>query len=119
MDYALSDEQDRFQQSVKDFVDREVKPVAREIDEVAIFPEELFKKCAANGYLGWSAMMMGVRAGTPGTSEPAATMASWGQARRQARLRVHVSRNASSGRAPGGRRLFAGKREPPESVAAP
>jgi alkylation response protein AidB-like acyl-CoA dehydrogenase len=52
MDYALSDEQDRFQQSVKDFVDREVKPVAREVDDAAIFPEKLFKKCAANGYLG-------------------------------------------------------------------
>ncbi len=52
MDYSLSEEQDRFQQSVKDFVDREVKPVARAIDEQAVFPEQLFKKCAANGYLG-------------------------------------------------------------------
>ena len=52
MDYSLSEEQDRFQQSVRDFVDREVKPVARAIDEQAVFPEKLFKKCAANGYLG-------------------------------------------------------------------
>jgi alkylation response protein AidB-like acyl-CoA dehydrogenase len=52
MDYSLSEEQDRFQQSVRDFVDREVKPVARAIDEQAVFPEQLFKKCAANGYLG-------------------------------------------------------------------
>jgi len=52
MDYSLSEEQARFQQSVTDFVDREVKPEARAIDEQAIFPEQLFKKCAANGYLG-------------------------------------------------------------------
>jgi alkylation response protein AidB-like acyl-CoA dehydrogenase len=52
MDYSLSEEQSRFRQSVRDFVDREVKPVARAIDEQAIFPEKLFKKCAANGYLG-------------------------------------------------------------------
>ncbi len=52
MDYSLSEEQDRFQQSVRDFVDREVKPVARAVDEQAVFPEQLFKKCAANGYLG-------------------------------------------------------------------
>jgi len=52
MDYSLSEEQDRFQHSVRDFVDREVKPVARAVDEQAIFPEQLFKKCAANGYLG-------------------------------------------------------------------
>ena len=52
MDYSLSEEQNRFQQSVRDFVDREVKPVAREVDDDAIFPEKLFGKCAANGYLG-------------------------------------------------------------------
>ena len=52
MDYSLSEEQARFQQSVTDFVDREVKPEARAIDEQAIFPDQLFKKCAANGYLG-------------------------------------------------------------------
>ena len=52
MDYSLSEEQARFQQSVRDFVDREVKPEARAIDEQAVFPEQLFKQCAANGYLG-------------------------------------------------------------------
>lgn len=52
MDYLLSEEQRRFRQSVQDFVGREVKPAAREMDEQAIFPEQLFKRCAANGYLG-------------------------------------------------------------------
>lgn len=52
MDYSLSEEQNRFRQTVKDFVDREVKPAARDVDEEAAFPEKLFKQCAANGYLG-------------------------------------------------------------------
>jgi len=52
MDYSLSEEQDRFQQSVKEFVNREVRPESSAIDDAATFPERLFKKCAANGYLG-------------------------------------------------------------------
>ena len=52
MDYSLTAEQERFRQSVTDFVAREVKPASRSVDERAVFPEELFFKCAANGYLG-------------------------------------------------------------------
>ncbi len=52
MDFSLTDEQRRFQRSVRDFVSAEVAPVAREVDERGGFPWELFRRCAANGYLG-------------------------------------------------------------------
>jgi alkylation response protein AidB-like acyl-CoA dehydrogenase len=52
VDFTLSEEQQRFQQAVREFVKREVAPAARALDEAASFPRELFGKCAANGYLG-------------------------------------------------------------------
>src|SRR3990172_5485351 len=42
----------RFRDSVRDFVEREVIPVAREIDERGDFPSALFRLCGQNGYLG-------------------------------------------------------------------
>lgn len=50
MDFSLSEEQRHFQTSVRQFVDKEVAPAAREMDERAEFPHELFKRCANNGY---------------------------------------------------------------------
>ena len=52
MNFSLSDEQSLFRDSVRNFVEREVIPVARELDERAEFPHSLFQKCAANGYFG-------------------------------------------------------------------
>ncbi|MBI4445799.1 MAG: acyl-CoA dehydrogenase family protein [Acidobacteria bacterium] len=52
MDFRLTDEQELFQNVVADFVDREVVPVAREIDEKEQFPAELFQKIAKLGWLG-------------------------------------------------------------------
>ncbi len=46
----LTDEQRLFQQSVRSFVEREVRPVAREMDERGEFPHDLFRRCALNGY---------------------------------------------------------------------
>jgi alkylation response protein AidB-like acyl-CoA dehydrogenase len=45
-------ERERFAASVRRFVEQEVAPVARELDERGEFPWELFRRCAENGYLG-------------------------------------------------------------------
>ncbi len=50
MNFTLSSEQRDFRDSVRSFVDREVVPVAREMDELEQFPHELFNRCGANGY---------------------------------------------------------------------
>jgi alkylation response protein AidB-like acyl-CoA dehydrogenase len=52
VDFRLSEEQEHFQQSVAQFVAREVLPAAAQIDEAAEFPRALFAKCAEAGYLG-------------------------------------------------------------------
>jgi alkylation response protein AidB-like acyl-CoA dehydrogenase len=52
MDFRLTEEQAMFRQVVADFVDREVIPVAAELDEREEFPWELFHKIAQQGWLG-------------------------------------------------------------------
>ncbi len=52
MDFSLSEEQRLFQESVRRFVEDEVIPAAREVDERGEFPQDLFQRCAENGYLG-------------------------------------------------------------------
>ncbi len=52
MNFSLNEEQQLFQESVRNFVDKEVIPVAAEMDEKGEFPHELFQRCAANGYFG-------------------------------------------------------------------
>ncbi|MCP5054278.1 MAG: acyl-CoA dehydrogenase family protein, partial [bacterium] len=42
MDFSFPEEQQQFQSSVRQFVDKEVIPVARELDEQAEFPLDLF-----------------------------------------------------------------------------
>jgi butyryl-CoA dehydrogenase len=50
MDFALTAEQAAFQQSVRAFVQREVLPAARGIDERDEFPRQLFRRCGELGY---------------------------------------------------------------------
>jgi butyryl-CoA dehydrogenase len=50
MEFALSEEQALFRKSVRDFVEREVIPAAREIDEQDEFPWELFRRCGRLGF---------------------------------------------------------------------
>jgi alkylation response protein AidB-like acyl-CoA dehydrogenase len=50
MDFSLSDEQRLFRNSVRDFVQDQVTPVAGEMDEGGEFPTSLFQQCATNGY---------------------------------------------------------------------
>jgi alkylation response protein AidB-like acyl-CoA dehydrogenase len=52
MDFRFTDDQQMFRQVVADFVDREVIPIAAEIDEREEFPWEIFGKVAAQGWLG-------------------------------------------------------------------
>jgi alkylation response protein AidB-like acyl-CoA dehydrogenase len=52
MDFTFSEEQQRFRDSVRSFVEREIIPQAAEIDALGQFPMELFKRCGANGYFG-------------------------------------------------------------------
>ncbi|HBY98002.1 MAG: acyl-CoA dehydrogenase family protein [Ardenticatenaceae bacterium] len=50
MDFRLSEDQVLFQQTVRDFVQHEVAPVARAIDEQDTFPIELFRRCGRLGF---------------------------------------------------------------------
>jgi alkylation response protein AidB-like acyl-CoA dehydrogenase len=50
LDFGLSEEQRAFRQSVRQFVEREVRPAAREIDERDEFPRALFRRCGQQGF---------------------------------------------------------------------
>ncbi len=52
MDFSFTEEQELFRKAVHDFVEREVRPVARELDERGEFPLVLFKRCGELGYFG-------------------------------------------------------------------
>ncbi|MDH3215038.1 MAG: acyl-CoA dehydrogenase family protein [Candidatus Krumholzibacteria bacterium] len=52
MDFGLNETQKSIQHTFRDFVDRDVKPVAAEIDEAKEFPLELFKKVGGLGFFG-------------------------------------------------------------------
>ncbi len=54
MDFQLSEEQQMWRQAVHDFVAREVKPKAREVDEKAEFNWDATRKMGALGLLGLS-----------------------------------------------------------------
>jgi butyryl-CoA dehydrogenase len=54
MDFELTEEQKLIQEAVKDFVKKEIAPIAADIDESDEFPSELFKKMAGLGFLGIS-----------------------------------------------------------------
>lgn len=52
MDFNLSKEHLLVQQMYRDFAEKEVKPLAEEVDEKEMFPEETVKKLAKYGMLG-------------------------------------------------------------------
>ena len=52
MDFILNDEQQLMQTLFRDFAEKEVKPIAAELDEEERFPEELIPKMAEIGMLG-------------------------------------------------------------------
>jgi alkylation response protein AidB-like acyl-CoA dehydrogenase len=52
MDFSFTEEQELFRKSVRDFVNKEVAPIAREIDERGEFPLKLFRRCGELGFFG-------------------------------------------------------------------
>ena len=52
MNFDLSDEQKMIKQTVRDFAEREIKPVAKELDEKGQFSVELTKKIGELGLFG-------------------------------------------------------------------
>ncbi len=72
MDLALTEEQKMLRQSVREFAESEVKPLAREVDETGRFPLETFRKAAA---LGLAAVALPEEAGGAGFDHLAYTIA--------------------------------------------
>jgi alkylation response protein AidB-like acyl-CoA dehydrogenase len=54
LDYRinLGDEHEIFRRSVRDFAERELEPVVKEIERTNIIPEHLLRKAASYGYMG-------------------------------------------------------------------
>ena len=52
MEFALNEEQELFRRSARDFAQKELEPLAQELDEKHIFPIENLKKLGELGYLG-------------------------------------------------------------------
>ncbi len=52
MDFNLNDEQKLFQKVIKEFCEKEIKPLASKIDKEEYFPKELYKKMGKMGLMG-------------------------------------------------------------------
>ncbi|WP_041245493.1 acyl-CoA dehydrogenase [Geotalea uraniireducens] len=52
MDFELSQDHKVLQDAVRDFVEKEIKPIAMQIDEEHMIPDELVKKMGEMGFLG-------------------------------------------------------------------
>jgi len=44
LDFKLSDEQKLFQKTIREFCQKEIKPITEKIDKEEYFPEKLYKK---------------------------------------------------------------------------
>jgi butyryl-CoA dehydrogenase len=54
VNFALTPEQELLRQSVREFAEAEVKPLARELDRTGRFPRETLRKAAELGFIGVS-----------------------------------------------------------------
>ena len=54
MDFSLTEDQKMLKAMVRDFANKELEPIAAEIDEKAVFPTENIRKMAALGLMGIS-----------------------------------------------------------------
>ena len=52
LDYPLSEEHRMLRDTIRDFVKNEIAPYARDFDEKAQFPLEIFRKMAKVGFIG-------------------------------------------------------------------
>jgi len=52
MDFKLTSEQKLFQKTIREFCNKEIKPIAEKIDHEEYFPEDLYKKMGQMGLMG-------------------------------------------------------------------
>jgi len=52
MDFSLTDEQELFQKTVREFCEKEIKPIASKIDKEEYFPWDMYKKMGKLGLMG-------------------------------------------------------------------
>ena len=52
MDFSLTDEQKLFQKIIREFCEKEIKPISDKIDKEEYFPEELYTKMGRMGLMG-------------------------------------------------------------------
>ncbi len=52
MDFSLTTEQKLFQKTIREFCERELKPISDKIDKEEYFPKELYKKMGKMGLMG-------------------------------------------------------------------
>ena len=52
LDFNLTDEQKLFQKTIRDFCEKEIKPISEKIDNEEYFPEDLYKKMGRMGLMG-------------------------------------------------------------------
>jgi len=52
LDFSLSDEQKLFQKTIREFCEREIKPIADKIDKEEYFSKDLYKKMGQMGLMG-------------------------------------------------------------------
>ncbi|MBI4734956.1 MAG: acyl-CoA dehydrogenase [candidate division NC10 bacterium] len=52
MDFELTEEQRMFQETARQFADKEIAPIAEKVDELAEFPRETIRKLGELGFMG-------------------------------------------------------------------
>jgi len=52
LDFSLTDEQKLFQKTIREFCEKEIKPISEKIDKEDYFPEDLYKKMGRMGLMG-------------------------------------------------------------------
>ena len=52
LNFNLTDEQKLFKKTIREFCDKEIKPISEKIDKEEYFPEDLYKKMGRMGLLG-------------------------------------------------------------------
>jgi len=52
LDFSLTDEQKLFQKTIREFCEKEIKPISEKIDKEDYFPENLYKKMGRMGIMG-------------------------------------------------------------------
>ena len=94
MDFALSPQHDEIRRTVRDFAEREIIPVADELERRGEFPHEIIRKAAGLGLLGvpYPEEVGGTGPGLPGLRHHHRGAVARQRQRRDHRLRAHQPR---------------------------